>query len=112
MLFVEAHVQLLQIADTGTDVRDFVDRDGLAEGGSPGEDCHQQEEQNGEEWRNVLHGEGSGTRVARNILADAAGERSLKDGVDLARRGTGYLGGLIFSQTAAADDKKDAAEWR
>ena len=45
MLFVEAHVELLQVAYAGANVRHLVDGDRLAEGGATGQQEHHDEQQ-------------------------------------------------------------------
>src|ERR1700687_3462464 len=46
MFQIHPHVQLLQIADGGADVRDFINGDGLPQRGAAGHQRHEGEEQN------------------------------------------------------------------
>ena len=41
MLLVQAHVELLKVADTGADMGNLIHGDGLAEGGASGQHGHQ-----------------------------------------------------------------------
>jgi hypothetical protein len=47
VLFVEAQVEPLQVAQAGADVGDLIDSNGLAEGGAPGQHEHERQKQQG-----------------------------------------------------------------
>ena len=55
MLDVHAHVELLQVADPGANVGNFIDRYGFAQSGSPRKHRHQQQKESSENTRNELH---------------------------------------------------------
>jgi hypothetical protein len=56
MLLVHPHIQPLQIAHAGADVRDFVNRKGFPPCGAAGQHCHQREQYSYrcENWSGLL----------------------------------------------------------
>jgi hypothetical protein len=52
VFLVHPHVQLLQIAHTCSDVRDFINADGFASRSPPRKQSHQGKEQNHAGWNN------------------------------------------------------------
>jgi len=56
VLFVEAHVERLQVAYAGANVSHFIDSDGFAEGGAPGQQEHHRQKQNRQDGNTEANG--------------------------------------------------------
>lgn len=55
MLFVQAEVELLKIADARAEMGDFIDGGGFATGGATSKHGHQDQEESGEDRVQALH---------------------------------------------------------